>query len=152
MVFQRGVPSPLGDLTILGDGVFVTALKWGASQGQDDDPVLVEAGRQLGEYFGGQRQDFDLPLLPQPTEFAARFQAALNAISFGHTRTYGELAADLGVSPQAIGQACGANKIPIIVPCHRVLGADNLGGYSGDGGIDSKVWLLRHEGAGGLLI
>ncbi|MGB0798576.1 MAG: methylated-DNA--[protein]-cysteine S-methyltransferase, partial [Planktomarina sp.] len=59
---------------------------------------------------------------------------------------------DLNVSAQAIGQACGGNKIPILIPCHRVLGADSLGGYSGAGGIETKVWLLKHEGGGGLLI
>ncbi|MCB1350992.1 MAG: MGMT family protein, partial [Maritimibacter sp.] len=68
------------------------------------------------------------------------------------TRTYGEIAADLGASAQAVGNACGANPIPILIPCHRVLGATGLGGYSGAGGIETKVALLRLEGAGGLLI
>ena len=66
--------------------------------------------------------------------------------------TYGDLAKDLATPAQAIGQACGANTIPIIIPCHRVLGANNLGGFSGGTGIEDKVALLRHEGAAGLLI
>ncbi len=76
----------------------------------------------------------------------------MSAIPFGETRTYGELAQQLGVPAQAIGQACGGNPIPILIPCHRVLGANGLGGYSGDGGVETKVWLLRHERAAGLLI
>ncbi|MFY9205650.1 MAG: MGMT family protein, partial [Yoonia sp.] len=71
---------------------------------------------------------------------------------FGETRTYGELAREMGVPAQAIGQACGANPIPIIIPCHRVLGAKTLGGFSGAGGVEGKVQLLRHESAAGLLI
>jgi len=74
------------------------------------------------------------------------------AIPFGETRTYGEIAAELDASAQAVGNACGANPIPILIPCHRVLGAASLGGFSGAGGIETKVALLRHEGAAGLLI
>jgi methylated-DNA-[protein]-cysteine S-methyltransferase len=76
----------------------------------------------------------------------------MSAIPFGETRTYGEIARGLGVPAQAVGQACGANPVPVVIPCHRVLGATSLGGYSGEGGVETKVWLLRHEGAGGLLI
>ena len=72
------------------------------------------------------------------------------AIPFGQVRTYGDLARDLGVSAQAMGQLCGANPLPVIVPCHRVVGAAGLGGFSGAGGVETKAWLLRHEG--GLLI
>jgi len=77
---------------------------------------------------------------------------AMRAIPFGETRTYGEIARALGVPAQAVGQACGANPIPVIIPCHRVLGAASLGGFSGSGGIETKVALLRHEGAAGLLL
>ena len=76
----------------------------------------------------------------------------MRAIPVGHTRTYGDIARDLGVPPQAVGQACGGNPIAIIIPCHRVLGAGGLGGFSGAGGVETKVALLRHEGAAGLLI
>jgi methylated-DNA-[protein]-cysteine S-methyltransferase len=74
------------------------------------------------------------------------------AIPFGETRTYGDLAKDLGVPAQAIGQACGANPVPVIVPCHRILGASGLGGFSAPGGVETKVALLKHEGAASLLI
>ena len=76
----------------------------------------------------------------------------MSAIPFGEPRTYGELARALGVSAQAIGQACGATPTPLIVPCHRILGANGLGGYSGGGGVATKAELLKHEGAAGLLI
>jgi methylated-DNA-[protein]-cysteine S-methyltransferase len=114
--------------------------------------VASAAIAQLAEYFGGTRQDFNLPLAPDVSDFQRKFGAALCAIPFGETRTYGDLARDLGVPAQAIGQACGANPIPIIIPCHRVLGANGLGGFSGAGGVEGKVQLLRHEGAASLLI
>ena len=76
----------------------------------------------------------------------------MQSIPFGETLTYGDIAKRLDVPAQAIGQACGGNPIPVIIPCHRVLGATSLGGYSGEGGVETKVWLLRHEGAAGLLI
>ena len=74
------------------------------------------------------------------------------AIRFGETRTYGQIARQLGATAQAVGQACGANPIPILIPCHRVIGADGLGGYSGAHGVETKMALLRHEGAAGLLL
>ena len=73
-------------------------------------------------------------------------------IPFGETRTYGDLARDLDTPAQAIGQACGGNPIPLVIPCHRVLAARSLGGFSGGAGIETKVALLKHEGAAGLLI
>ena len=76
----------------------------------------------------------------------------MQAIPFGDTLTYGDIARRLGAPAQAVGQACGGNPIPVIIPCHRVLGARSLGGFSAAGGVDTKVWLLRHEGAAGLLI
>lgn len=73
-------------------------------------------------------------------------------IPLGETRTYGDIARDLGAPPQPVGNACGSNPIPVIIPCHRVLGAKGLGGFSGAGGVETKVALLKHEGAAGLLI
>ena len=107
---------------------------------------------ELQAYFAGQLAEFTVPMAPRGSPFQQEFYAALCAIPFGQTLTYGDLAADLGVSAQAIGQACGANPLAILVPCHRVLAANGLGGYSGAGGIEAKVALLRLEGAAGLLI
>jgi methylated-DNA-[protein]-cysteine S-methyltransferase len=107
---------------------------------------------QLSAYFAGELQDFDLPLAPHGSDLQRRVCAVMAAIPFGDTRTYGQIATQLGVPAQAIGQACGGNPIPVLIPCHRVLGATGLGGFSGEGGVETKVWLLRHEGAAGLLI
>ena len=153
-VFKTGYDSPVGRLCITANATHVLQLDWArgpVGPGQST-PVLDAAQAQLDEYFQGQRTVFDVPFGGYSSNFAQRFAAAMCAIPFGETRTYGDLAHDMGVSAQAIGQACGANRIPILIPCHRVLAASGLGGYSGRGGIETKVWLLRHEGAGGLLI
>lgn len=145
------IDTPVGPIGLDG-GDAITALHWGRAGTLRDGPVFEAARAQLDQYFTGRREGFDLPLAPAATPFQAAFRAALQAIPFGHTRTYGEIAADLGISAQAAGQACGANPIAIIVPCHRVLGAAGLGGFSGGVGIETKVALLRHEGAAGLLL
>ena len=118
----------------------------------DDTPVLRRAINQLEAYFAKDLTDFTIPIRLRCSEFQQTVCAAMTAIPLGETRTYGDLAEQLGVPAQAIGQACGGNPLPIIIPCHRVLGTNGLGGYSGDGGIETKVALLRHEGAAGLLI
>ncbi len=143
--------SPLGPLSVVVQDGAVVRLEWSVVDGVSD-PVSTDAIAQLEQYFAGERQVFDLPLGPQVSDFQKKFGAALCAIRFGETRTYGELAREMGVPAQAIGQACGANPIPIIIPCHRVLGAKTLGGFSGAGGVEGKVQLLRHESAAGLLI
>lgn len=143
--------SPFGPLTLVEEDGEITALRWGGTPGPAPTPLLERAEGQLGEYFAGTRTAFDLPLR-LGEGFAGAFRRALTEIPFGETRTYGDLAKALGVMPQEIGQACGRNGLPILVPCHRVLAADGLGGYSAPGGIETKVALLRHEGAAGLLL
>jgi methylated-DNA-[protein]-cysteine S-methyltransferase len=107
---------------------------------------LAAARRQLEEYFAGERREFDLPLAPEGSVFQQRVWAALREIPFGETRSYGDLAEKLGSSPRAVGRANATNPICVIVPCHRVNGADgSLTGYAG--GLDNKRWLLEHEGA-----
>ena len=132
------------------DGAIVRA-EW-ESGGADDTPLLRKAAAQLVAYFDDPAQGFDLPLKVEASEFQQRVCDAMLAIPLGETRTYGDLSKDLGVPAQAIGQGCGDNPIPVIIPCHRVLGANGLGGFSGLGGVETKVWLLKHERAGGLLI
>ncbi len=144
-------PSPVGPLTVTEVDGNITRLRWDGD-GCDQTPVLLTAAAQLGEYFAGQRKQFDLPLAPDVTTAQRRFFEALIAIPYGETRRYGDLAKALGISAQAAGQACGANPIAILIPCHRVLAADTLGGYSAPGGIETKVALLRLEGAASLLI
>lgn len=145
--------SPLGILAVSeSDGVIVR-LDWGLGEAKDEPSPALEAARgQLEEYFAGDRKRFDLSLRPRGNDFQQSFYAALRAIPHGETRSYGEIAADLGVPPQAIGQACGANPIPILIPCHRVLAANGLGGFSGKGGVETKAALLKLEGAASLLL
>jgi methylated-DNA-[protein]-cysteine S-methyltransferase len=121
-----------------------------ASTARDDGrhPVLSRARDQLAEYFAGERPAFDLPLSPRGTDFQEAVWRALLAIPFGATRSYAAIAAAVGrpSAMRAVGAANGKNPISIIVPCHRVIGADgSLTGYGG--GLPRKRWLLRHEGA-----
>ena len=144
------VSSPVGPLVSTEEGGLIVRLNWGG-EGVDDTPLLREAAAQLQDYFAGRRSVFDLPLAFQPGLTGA-VQRAMLAIPLGETRRYGDLAKALGVPAQAIGQACGANPIPILIPCHRILGATGLGGFSAPGGVETKVALLRHEGAASLLL
>jgi methylated-DNA-[protein]-cysteine S-methyltransferase len=144
--------SPVGPLTIVVEKDAVVALDWVTPQCDDNHPVLVAALKQLSEYFVGKRQEFDLPFAPQVSDFQKTFGQALCNIPYGETRTYGDLAKQMNRPAQAIGQACGANPIAILIPCHRVLAANGLGGYSGAGGVETKVKLLQLEGAGSFLL
>ena len=143
--------TPLGPITLVEEDAAITRLLWGGTE-TDQTPLLKEATRQLTAYFDGELTVFDLPLAPKATPSQRRFLDALIAIPYGGTRTYGDLAKDLSISPQAAGQACGANPIAIIIPCHRVTGAGNLGGFSAPGGIETKITLLKLENAASLLI
>lgn len=149
---QRSVHTQFGDLTVTEKDGAITALGWFRAADQASSDLLDAAVAQLGEYAAGTRQAFDLPLRVAGTAFQRDVCVAISAIPFGDTRTYGQIASDLGVPAQAVGQACGGNPIPIIIPCHRVMGAKGLTGFSGGTGVETKVALLRHEGAAGLLI
>lgn len=130
----------------------ITAIDWGRAEAEDGTDELLEACAQLMAYFDGRLTAFDLPLQVNASEFQVCVCKAILAIPFGQTRTYGDIARDLGAPAQAVGAGCGGNPIPVIIPCHRVLGATSLGGFSARGGVETKVWLLKHEGAAGLLI
>lgn len=143
--------TPFGAITLVEESGAIVALNWGGD-GVDETPLLSEAHRQLAAYFAGELTEFDLPLAPKVSRQQREFLDALIAIPFGETLTYGEIARKTGLSAQAAGQACGANPIAIIIPCHRVTGTGNLGGFSAPGGIETKVSLLKHEGAASLLI
>lgn len=147
---QRSMHSPVGDLTVSEENGTIVSLDWGWGAEQSRTPLLDRAVALLERYFDGDLRAFDLPLAPGGTPFQRRVWAALRAIPPGETRTYGDLARHLGTGPRAIGGACAANRIPILIPCHRVIGGDfSLGGYSGDGGLDTKRALLTLEGAHG---
>ncbi|MGJ8544488.1 MAG: methylated-DNA--[protein]-cysteine S-methyltransferase [Sulfitobacter sp.] len=149
---KRSIDTQFGRLTLTEVDGAITALSWGGPMHEDRSDLLDEAARQLAAYDAGALQDFDLPLHVAGSSFQRDVCKAIAAIPFGDTRTYGQIAKELGAPAQAIGSACGGNPIPIIIPCHRVMGAKGLTGFSGAGGVETKVALLRHEGAAGLLI
>lgn len=141
------ISSPVGDLLLEeADGAIVT-VRWSDGPGGNGSPLLAEAARQIEAYFAGELHDFDLPLRPAGSEFETRVWAAMQAIPYGETRSYGDLAAATHSAPRAVGRACGRNPIPIVIPCHRVLGKGWMGGYSGAGGLRTKEALLMLEGA-----
>jgi methylated-DNA-[protein]-cysteine S-methyltransferase len=156
------LPSPVGDLLLTSDGEALTGIAFSPhdellercrAEGRRHAalPVLAAAATQLGEYFADQRREFDLPLAPEGTEFRRRVWNALRTIPYGQTRTYGQVADSVECrAPRAVGQANRHNPIPIVIPCHRVLAFNGIGGYAGQWdrgeGLDRKRWLLRHEG------
>lgn len=147
MIRRLTIDSPLGPLTLTAKGGALTVLDWGRV---DDvtpaDPLLTEAAAQVAAYFTGRLQRFDLPLLPAGTAFQRRVWDLMLTIPYGLTWTYGTMAHHLGSAARAVGGACGRNPIPIIIPCHRVVGGGNSpGGYSGQGGLATKAHLLDLE-------
>ena len=149
---SASLTTPLGALCVTEEGGAITALAWHDAFMPQDTPLLRRALEQLDAYFAGELHQFDLPTRISGTDFQRQVCDAIASIPHGETRSYGDLAKALNVPAQSIGTGCGGNPIPIIIPCHRVLGTNGLGGFSGRGGVETKVWLLRHEGAGGLLI
>ncbi|MGI3168358.1 methylated-DNA--[protein]-cysteine S-methyltransferase [Pseudooceanicola sp. C21-150M6] len=151
-VHVHSVETPFGPFSLREAGGAITGAGWRQMTGAAPTPLLEEAGRQVAAYFDGRLEVFDLPVHIEASALVQAVCACLMAIPFGETRTYGDLAKELGQPAQAVGQACGGNPIPVIVPCHRVLSATGLGGFSAPGGVETKVALLRLEKAAGLLI
>jgi len=145
-------PSPIGTVLLVADRGVLTRLSiLSADTPEDgpatsDDTVLNEAVEQLSQWFAASRQTFDLPLAPARTPRGADMRAAIAAIPFGETASYGEVARRIASGPRAIGQACRHNALPILIPCHRIIAArGELGFYSGGNGTETKRWLLAHE-------
>jgi len=150
----RTVSTPLGDITAVADEDGLTQVILAGDDGSvlaeatEGGPIVDAAGVQLGEFFAGERMSFDVPLAPHGTEFQQTVWKALCEVPFGATATYGDIAKAIGqpTATRAVGAANGRNPIPIIVPCHRVIGASGeLTGYSGGSGIETKRRLLDHE-------
>jgi methylated-DNA-[protein]-cysteine S-methyltransferase len=141
------MPSPVGPLTLFEDTGALISVDWGRVPAPSETPLLIEARDQLNAYFDARLRDFDLPLRPAGTPFQRAVWALMQDIPYGATRTYGDFARALRTAPRPVGGACGRNPIPIIIPCHRVLGAGGrMTGYSGGAGIATKQALLRLEG------
>jgi methylated-DNA-[protein]-cysteine S-methyltransferase len=148
--------SPVGQLTLVANGESLAAILWendtpnrvrvGEMLEDNDRPVLIDTERQLNEYFSGTRHEFDLALDFQGTEFQKKVWQALLTIPFGQTRSYSEIAAQIGNvnAVRAVGAANGRNPISIVAPCHRVIGASgDLTGFAG--GLANKMLLLSLE-------
>jgi methylated-DNA-[protein]-cysteine S-methyltransferase len=143
---QLSLHTPLGEVTISEDGGAIVALDWGRGRDQEATPLLRDACDQLQDYFDGKRMSFNLPLAPEGSDVQKRVWVTLCAIPPGETRSYADIARTIGSAPRAVGGANGANPIPLIIPCHRVIAADgSLGGYSGGDGPATKRYLLDHE-------
>lgn len=142
----KTIPSPFGPLCIEEQDGRIVALDWHEAEKDQSTPLLDEAARQMASYFSGDLRKFDLPLAPRGNQFQRDVCKAMLDIPYGETRTYGDIAKLLGTYGQPVGQACGGNSIPIIIPCHRVLATGGLGGYSGEGGVERKIELLKLEG------
>jgi len=157
MTYFTYTDSPIGPLLLRSDGEALTGIYMdvpggapsGLSEWTEDSSARPFAAtiRQLQEYFTGARREFDLPLRAQGTQFQQRAWKSLSEIPYGETRSYGEQAKRIGNprASRAVGLANGSNPLPIVVPCHRVIGADgSLTGFGG--GLERKRWLLSHEG------
>ncbi len=156
--WQITIDSPIGPLGLAATDQGLRAVSWRGEETSvklptnmrdgSDHPVLVQAAEQIAEYFGGDRSSFDLPLDLRGTDFQVAAWRALGDIPYGTARSYGEQAALIGRprAVRAIGQANGRNPVPIVLPCHRVIGSDgSLVGFGG--GLDTKTFLLQHEWA-----
>jgi methylated-DNA-[protein]-cysteine S-methyltransferase len=150
--------SPVGELRLVAHDGAIVAIEFSPFRGladgrpigdrRDDDPLLRRAMEQLTAYFAGERRDFDLPLAPHGSAFQRKVWEQLRGIGYGETASYGEIARRLGMTnaaSRAVGLANGRNPIPIVIPCHRVIGANGtLTGYAG--GLERKQTLLDLEG------
>ncbi|WP_428492668.1 methylated-DNA--[protein]-cysteine S-methyltransferase [Rhodopila sp.] len=137
--------TPVGDITVFESDAAIVALDWGWVTHQDPSPLLRTARDQLEAYFDGALTQFDLPLAPLGTDYRRQVWQALQAIPYGQTRRYRDIAETAGGSARSVGQANGHNPIPLIIPCHRVVAASHIGGYSGGDGLPTKRWLLDLE-------
>ena len=145
---QLSIDSDTGALTVTEEDGAIVEVSWRRGPTKTDNALLQEAARQLRAYFAGERRDFDLPLKPRGSEFQRAVWQEMLKIPYGETRSYGDLARATGGIARAVGTACGANPIPILIPCHRILAADRqLGGFSGGKGPETKAFLLTLEGA-----
>jgi methylated-DNA-[protein]-cysteine S-methyltransferase len=142
---QLSLHTSFGDLTIAEENGAIVSLDWGWGRDQTVTDLLARARDQLFAYFDGSLTRFDLPLNPAGTPYRRSIWFALLDIPCGATRSYADLARTIGGSPRSVGQANGANPIPIIIPCHRVLTTTGIGGYSGGEGLPTKRALLALE-------
>jgi len=149
---QLSLHTPVGDITVFEQDGAIVSLDWGWVPKQASSALLDRAREQLQAYLDGKLTSFDLPLEPAGTEYRRAVWRALCDIPYGQTRSYRDIAATAGGSARSVGQANGHNPIPLIIPCHRVVAATHIGGYSGGDGLPTKRWLLALENSNGTLL
>ncbi len=143
---QLSLHTPIGDLSISEQDGRIVAVDWGWGSDQTETPLLCRLRDRIDAYFDEEPVSFaDIPLAPAGTPYRRRVWDALCAIPPGETRTYGDIARIAGGSPRSVGTANGTNPIPILIPCHRVVAANGIGGYSGGDGLPTKRFLLSLE-------
>jgi len=150
MRFAR-VDTPIGELLVVGDAAGLVRVTFEGTPEDHWKVGLATAARQLDDWFARRRTDFDLRLAAMGTPFQRKVWKAISAIPYGQTRSYGELSAQIGGSPRAVGAAAGANPLLVVVPCHRLVGADG-GRVAYAAGLHRKEWLLGHEAGQGSLL
>jgi len=142
---QLSLHSPVGDITVFAEDDAIVSLDWGWVPEQTPSSILERAREQLHAYFDGELTKFDLKLAPDGTVYRRGVWQALCDIPYGETCTYQDIVRKTGGSARSVGQANGHNPIPLIIPCHRVVAATHIGGYSGGDGLATKRWLLTLE-------
>jgi len=148
--YDAVIAAPFGAVGIAVQGlqVAIELLPQKYSLKPANNKIVGQVAKQIKAYLDDARSDFNLPLIHKGTPFQRRVWDAISAIPCGRVLTYSEVAEIIGSGPRAVANACGANNLPLIVPCHRVVAKDGLGGYMNgvDGGLKVKKWLLKHEG------
>ena len=150
-IYQKQIPTPLGKILLEANdnaltGVYFNRTVETKKGAANENKIIIQAEKELGEYFAGERREFNVPVAAEGTVFQSQTWRSLQKIPFGKTISYKELAKAVGNgnASRAVGSANGKNPISIIIPCHRVINANNkLGGYAG--GLKNKAWLLEHE-------
>lgn len=141
--------SPIGIIRLCAEGAELVSVRIDPEGAATDQapatPLLKEAVAQMTAYFARERQNFDLPLRPLPSERGEALRMGIASVPYGATLTYGKLATGLGSAPRAVGQACKRNPFPIIIPCHRVTSTAGPEYYSGGAGASTKAWLIDFE-------
>ena len=148
MIYTTGYQSPLAPMIVIADDEALLSLEFGSTEERDQSPILDRVKRELDEYWAGKRTVFTVPLNAVGTPFQQKVWQALLTIAYGETRSYGQIAAQIGnpKASRAVGMANNRNPISIIIPCHRVIGSDGrLVGYGG--GLEKKACLLDFEAA-----
>lgn len=149
--FDVIVPAPFGPIGIYAQGMHVRIVFLDNMMPTKETPakIAAQAAQQIQDYLNNAKRDFNLPLVFKGTDYQKRVWSAIAAIPFGETKSYSDIAETLDSCPRAVANACGANHLPIFVPCHRVVGKHDIGGFmrGKPNGVAVKEWLLAHEGA-----